>query len=65
MAGAFRVQLLFTFFFMPKTAYKRSGDSGIPIDSPIDKLPTADNEKEYISQLENSASISENTSIPG
>jgi hypothetical protein len=58
MAGAFGVQLLLTFFFMPETAYKRPIDSGIPINSPVDDM------KESVSQVENRASVCDVAPIP-
>ncbi|KAH7200532.1 major facilitator superfamily domain-containing protein [Fusarium oxysporum] len=64
MAGAFGVQLLLTFFFMPETAYKRSNDSGIPINSPLDNSSPTDDKKECVSEVQNRASVCDSPATP-
>ncbi|KAG7412531.1 putative MFS-type transporter [Fusarium oxysporum f. sp. rapae] len=64
MAGAFGVQLLLTFFFMPETAYKRPVDSGIPVNSHLEESSPADDKKECVSEVENRASVCESSPIP-
>ncbi|KAF4447940.1 hypothetical protein F53441_8599 [Fusarium austroafricanum] len=64
MSGAFGVQLLFTFFFMPESAYNRAIDSGIPVNSTIEGLSAVDDKKESVSEVENAASVHGNAPIP-
>ncbi|EXL90770.1 hypothetical protein FOIG_15978 [Fusarium odoratissimum NRRL 54006] len=64
MAGAFGVQLLLTFFFMPETAYKRSVESGIPVNSHMEEPSAADDKKECVSEVENRASLCDSAPVP-
>jgi len=63
MAGAFGVQLLLTFFFMPETAYRRPNDSEIPVSSHKEETSPAE-DKECVSQVENRASVRDSASSP-
>ncbi|CEF83743.1 hypothetical protein FGSG_09128 [Fusarium graminearum PH-1] len=63
MAGAFGVQLLLTIFFMPETTYKRNTDPGV-LDTPMQKLSTIDEKKESVSEVENTVTARDGTSIP-
>ncbi|KAF5562333.1 transporter HOL1 [Fusarium napiforme] len=64
MAGAFGLQLVLTFFFMPETAYKRSIPSDVPVDSHVEGRSAVDDKKECVSQVENSGSVCDNAPIP-
>ncbi|KAF5584212.1 transporter HOL1 [Fusarium subglutinans] len=65
MAGAFGLQLVLTFFFMPETAYKRSIDSSIPAASSQGEGPSAAaDKKQFVSEVENTASASGNAPTP-
>nr|RBQ83611.1 hypothetical protein FVER53263_13286 [Fusarium verticillioides] len=64
MAGAFGLQLVLTFFFMPETAYKRSISSDVPVDSHVEGRSAVDDKKECVSQVENGASVCDNAPIP-
>ncbi|KAF9773848.1 hypothetical protein IL306_008255 [Fusarium sp. DS 682] len=61
MAGAFVIQLLLTFFFMPETAYKRPVNSDIPTSSPMGAM---DDKQESVLEVEHSASVGGGTTIP-
>ncbi|KAK2672793.1 Major facilitator superfamily [Fusarium oxysporum f. sp. vasinfectum] len=64
MAGAFGVQLLLTFFFMPETAYKRPVESGTPVNSHMEEPSAADDKKECVSEVENRGSVCDGAPIP-
>ncbi|KAG9500629.1 hypothetical protein J7337_009111 [Fusarium musae] len=64
MAGAFGLQLVLTFFFMPETAYKRSTSSDVPVESHVEGRSTVDDKKECVSEVENRASVCDNAPIP-
>ncbi|KAF4334058.1 transporter HOL1 [Fusarium beomiforme] len=64
MAGAFGLQLVLTFFFMPETVYKRRDTTDVPMNSVADENSAMDDKKESVCQVENSASIHGSTSIP-
>ncbi|KAJ4146802.1 hypothetical protein NW765_016726 [Fusarium oxysporum] len=64
MAGAFGVQLLLTFFFMPETAYKRHAETSIPVNSSVEQPSPVDDKKECVSEVENRASVCDNAPIP-
>ncbi|KAH6980186.1 major facilitator superfamily domain-containing protein [Fusarium venenatum] len=65
MAGAFGVQLLLTFFFMPETTYKRDNDSATLGDTLTKKHSAADDKKEFVSEVENTVSARDSMTIPG
>lgn len=65
MAGAFGLQLILTFFFMPETAYKRSTNPDVPVSSHVEEgHSVVDDKKECVSEVENKASVCDNAPIP-
>ncbi|KAF5530642.1 transporter HOL1 [Fusarium mexicanum] len=64
MAGAFALELVLTFFFMPETAYKRSTDTRISASTHQEKSFAVEDGKECISEVENRPSVSDNAPIP-
>ncbi|SCV34322.1 related to transporter protein HOL1 [Fusarium fujikuroi] len=64
MAGAFGLQLILTFFFMPETAYKRSVNSDVPVSSHVEGRSAVDDKKECVSEVENRASLCDNAPVP-
>ncbi|KAG4257741.1 hypothetical protein FPRO04_07962 [Fusarium proliferatum] len=64
MAGAFGLQLILTFFFMPETAYKRSTNPDTLVSSHVEGHSAVDDKKECVSEVENKASVCDNAPIP-